>query len=83
MDGGDNSHRLSFYTNDVTPRSFSGDREAVILELPMRFLCSEDCKGLCPGCGSNLNNGPCDCVKTEGDQRWAPLKKLLNNDEKR
>lgn len=64
---------------DILPRV----REAVILELPMRFLCSEECKGLCPQCGANLNNGPCDCVKTEGDQRWAPLKKLLNNDEKR
>lgn len=58
-------------------------REAVILELPMRFLCSEDCKGLCPRCGANLNRGPCGCAQVEDDPRWAPLKKLLNNDEKR
>lgn len=64
---------------DILPRV----REAVILELPMRFLCSESCKGLCPRCGSNLNRGPCTCSQTEGDLRWAPLKKLLNNDEKR
>ena len=64
---------------DILPRV----REAVILELPMRFLCSEDCKGLCPLCGANLNRGPCACGDREQDPRWEPLKKLLNNDEKR
>jgi uncharacterized protein len=64
---------------DILPRV----REAVILELPIRFLCSEDCKGLCPQCGANLNRGPCDCRRLEVDPRWTPLRKLLNNDEKR
>lgn len=64
---------------DILPRV----REAVILELPIRFLCREDCKGLCPRCGANLNEGSCDCESSEGDPRWASLKKLLNNDEKR
>lgn len=64
---------------DILPRV----REAVILEFPIRFLCSEDCKGLCPRCGANLNRGPCECREREDDPRWAPLKKLLNNDEKR
>ena len=58
-------------------------REAVILELPMRYLCSEECKGLCARCGANLNRGRCACGESEDDERWAPLKKLLNNDGKR
>lgn len=64
---------------DIFPRV----RETVILELPIRFLCDEDCKGLCPRCGANLNEGSCDCGPAEGDPRWAELKKLLNNGEKR
>lgn len=35
----------------------------IFASLPMRFLCSEDCKGLCPVCGKNLNEGQCDCLK--------------------
>ena len=41
-------------------------RSALILELPMRILCSEDCKGLCTQCGHNLNEGPCSCHKGAG-----------------
>lgn len=36
-------------------------REQILLEHPMRFLCSEDCKGICAGCGANLNNEKCSC----------------------
>ena len=36
-------------------------RDALTLEMPLRFLCSEDCKGLCVKCGVNLNTGPCPC----------------------
>ena len=36
-------------------------REDILLELPTKFLCREDCKGLCPKCGKNLNDGPCSC----------------------
>lgn len=36
---------------------------AIVFELPLVPLCSEDCKGLCPACGANLNEGPCDCEK--------------------
>ena len=37
-------------------------REMLILERPIRFLCRENCAGLCPRCGAELNNGPCGCV---------------------
>lgn len=38
-------------------------REELLLAMPSRFLCSEDCKGLCPGCGANLNEAKCTCGK--------------------
>ena len=55
-------------------------REAVILEAEYSYLCSEDCKGLCPTCGADLNEGPCSCKK-EVDERFAALADLLRNNE--
>ena len=51
--------------------------ECLELSLPFRFLCREDCKGLCQRCGKNLNNGPCDCEEKEVDPRLEPLRRLL------
>jgi uncharacterized protein len=42
----------------------------------MKKLCSEDCKGLCPSCGKNLNDGPCNCAEEIIDPRWELLQKL-------
>lgn len=53
-------------------------RTAFILGMDTKTLCSEDCKGLCPRCGANLNEGPCSC-KREIDPRLAALAKLLEN----
>ncbi len=53
-------------------------RTAFILEMDAKTLCSEDCKGLCPRCGADLNLGPCSCKK-EPDPRLAALAKLLEN----
>ncbi len=53
-------------------------REAFILGMDTKTLCSEDCKGLCPRCGADLNEGPCSCKK-EVDPRLAALAKLLEN----
>ncbi len=39
--------------------------DALALELPIQIICSEDCKGICPGCGVNLNNEPCRCENEE------------------
>ena len=49
-----------------------------ILGLEPRFLCREDCKGLCPRCGADLNLGPCGC-KPEKDPRLAVLEQLLDD----
>ncbi|MCF6461041.1 YceD family protein [Clostridium sp. Cult3] len=48
--------------------------DMVILSLPMKPLCNEDCKGLCPKCGINLNKEECDCVLEEIDPRLEKLK---------
>lgn len=53
---------------------------AFVLNMDSKFLCSEDCQGLCPTCGKNLNDGPCDC-KPEPDPRWAALRQLLTDKE--
>ena len=51
-------------------------REQVLLTLPTRALCGEDCKGLCPVCGEDRNKEACACEPTEVDPRWAALKDL-------
>ena len=51
------------------------------LALPMKPLCHEDCQGLCPQCGINLNTGSCSCKKTWEDPRRAGLKSLLKDRE--
>ena len=50
-----------------------------ILDMETKFLCREDCKGLCSRCGKNLNLGPCGCRK-EIDPRFAVLEQLLDKD---
>ncbi|TCO78998.1 YceD family protein [Marinisporobacter balticus] len=49
----------------------------LILSLPMKIICDENCKGLCLVCGKNLNEQACDCEKDEIDPRLAKLKDLL------
>jgi uncharacterized protein len=51
-------------------------REQFYLVLPMKPLCTEGCKGLCPQCGTNLNAGTCDCSTEWKDPRLAPLRQL-------
>ena len=53
--------------------------DVFILDLDTKNLCSEDCKGLCPGCGADLNVEPCRCKK-EVDPRLAKLAQLLEQD---
>lgn len=48
----------------------------ILLELPTKLLCKEDCKGLCPHCGCNLNHQSCDCNKAYHDPRWDVLNTL-------
>lgn len=50
--------------------------KSLLMEIPMRVVCSPDCRGLCQGCGCNLNIKQCDCEKEAIDPRLAVLKKL-------
>ncbi len=51
--------------------------EQLEMEFPLRFLCKDDCTGLCQRCGKNLNEGACSCAEKEIDPRMEPLRKLL------
>jgi uncharacterized protein len=51
-------------------------REVVLLALPMRFTCREDCKGICPQCGQNRNQTDCDCQTLAIDDRWGQLRTI-------
>lgn len=50
--------------------------EQVQLSLPMKPLCEENCQGLCPQCGTNLQRGSCDCAEKVGEARWQPLREF-------
>lgn len=66
---------LAFYAGeeiDLSPFI----REEVLLALPMRPLCEENCRGLCAGCGADLNNEPCLCSSSAEDPRMALFRTL-------
>lgn len=72
--------------NDTDVSFFAGDGievrdivcEQLLLNLPMKPVCREDCKGLCPHCGKNKNVEACDCEKVLLDPRLEPLLKIKN-----
>ena len=53
-------------------------RTDLMLELPTKVLCKEDCRGLCPKCGKDLNLGSCDCKTKDIDPRWQALSDLFS-----
>jgi uncharacterized protein len=65
----------AFYENDEIDLE-QLMREQFYLALPMKPLCSDACRGLCPGCGMNLNRGSCDCKRGWDDPRLAVLREL-------
>jgi uncharacterized protein len=56
--------------------------EQFLLALPMKPLCRESCRGLCPECGTNLNTATCSCVRTWTDPRLEGLKPLVDKDDR-
>jgi uncharacterized protein len=56
-------------------------RDLVVPELPPVPLCSDDCLGLCPSCGANRNEDPCDCGSEARDPRWDALRALVIPDD--
>ena len=66
-----------YYVLDLT----EAIRQYMMLAIPMKPLCREDCAGICLACGHNLNQGPCGCLPQEADSRWSELNRLtLTND---
>ncbi len=65
----------AFYENEEIDLSQLLD-EQFYLSLPMKPLCTDDCKGLCPQCGKNLNRDTCDCKRDWDDPRLAALREL-------
>ena len=65
----------AFYSNDEIDLGQLME-EQFYLALPMKPLCKDDCKGLCPNCGTNLNKATCDCHTTWEDPRLAALRAL-------
>ena len=53
-------------------------RQDLLLAAEPTALCRPDCRGLCPNCGQDLNEGPCGCQRESEDARWAALSRLLN-----
>ncbi len=66
----------AFYENDQIDLE-QLVREQLLLSLPMKPLCREECKGLCPVCGTNLNRGTCACTRDWVDPRLAALKRAF------
>jgi uncharacterized protein len=51
-------------------------RQHAITNRPMKPLCRPDCRGLCPTCGANRNQQPCECKEASADPRWSALRQL-------
>jgi DUF177 domain-containing protein len=56
-------------------------REQLLLALPLKVTCREECRGLCPHCGKNLNQEQCSCSVPMEDPRWAALKEIRDRIE--
>jgi len=78
------SEELELSAEDLEKGYYQGDFidlapivcEQIILQTPMKILCAENCRGLCPCCGTNLNKGKCDCRLFVTDSRLAALKDI-------
>ncbi len=78
------SDKAELQEEDLVASVYEGDaidldeivREQVLLALPARALCLEECKGLCPVCGVDRNTNDCACEDKETDPRWSALKNL-------
>jgi uncharacterized protein len=70
---------ISYYEGEVID-TLELIREQLLLFLPVKPLCKDDCAGLCPTCGKDLNEGPCSCTHETIDPRLAVLKQFLQKE---
>lgn len=83
-DGHDREHPAGSFAAEADEETYQGReidldplvREQLLLALPGYPLCREDCKGLCPACGQDLNERDCGCDRHVPDPRWAGLEKF-------
>ena len=83
-------HAAELEESDLALSIFDGEaidvdeivREQLLLAVPTRALCREDCKGFCPACGVDSNLKECDCQTEGSDPRWAGLKQLVNRENR-
>jgi uncharacterized protein len=80
--GVDSEDYVCFRGNDLQVDIVEPVRQALVLAMPMKPLCAEACRGLCPTCGVNLNEQNCECKQETTDPRWDGLKNL-SPDQKR
>ena len=82
----ESTHAAELSTEELAVSVFDGDgidvdeivREQILLAVPDRALCRNECKGICAKCGTDLNSGNCNCESSEIDPRWEALKKFKN-----
>ena len=82
----ESAHEAELQDQDLGLSIFDGEtidvdelvREQLLLALPARALCRDECKGLCPICGKDRNLDSCECQEKEIDPRWAGLENLVN-----
>lgn len=70
---------VSFYDDTDVPLAPIAE-ERIQMAIPMKPLCREDCRGLCVGCGADLNTEACRCAPRAGDPRWEALRVIARND---
>jgi uncharacterized protein len=73
----DDEDRVYFKGTELKVDVSEPVRQALLLAVPLKPLCSEDCKGLCAMCGVNLNHETCACKREQTDPRWEGLKGLF------
>ena len=71
---------MDFYSGDEMDLA-TLMKEQILLNVPMKPLCTDACRGICRTCGKNLNDGDCSCQHTETDSRFDVLKKILDRGE--
>jgi len=80
----ESSHAAELTSDEMNLSVFDGEaidideivREQILLSVPDRALCDENCRGICSICGTNLNSGSCECTSPQVDPRWEALKKF-------
>lgn len=88
LEGPDGDEEIELHSHDLDRSLITGKsvdlgavlREELLLSMPMKVICTEACKGICGGCGAELNTEPCVC-KPEIDQRWSALAALQTDED--